>query len=337
MKKIKKFLKDKSGATAITFGLLLVPLLGATSLAISYNNASNQRSDLQNAADAAVLWGASTYKGNNLDDVKVRIQKSLHANIPDFDSSSVTYNVTVTEDVPARIKLAVARPLRTAFMQVLNQSSTTISATSTASGALTPEEASIQVTNVKGTYYKKISIIVVAADGKQQEMGSVEYTYVNGVGTANPKIGSAPMTFKLGTYNSFYFTMIVKKDGCPIGTAPKYILFKGDICSATNDPSAQLTPMPDNLTFNQEKAFKASAKAFLVRSDRANDAWRFVADGGQSTKEEEKAPILMNDLMNCKGLTQKHGWEDGGGGTPDFEYTLKTGCTYDYSKVRLTQ
>lgn len=348
MKKFRDFLKDTSGATALTFGLLLVPLLGVTGLAVDYTRASSDHAELQNAADAAVLWGASTYNGSNLPDVKARIQQSLRANLPGFDASGATYNVSVTNDVPARIKLSLARPMKTTFMQVLNQNSMDIGTTSTASGALTPKSATIKVTNVKGIYYKKISIIVVGADGAEKQVGSIEYKYINNIGTSNPAVGSTPLTFDLGTYKSFYFTMIVKKDGCPIGMkpsgrncmdAPKVKSNDPKTPGLVNDPRYQITPTPENLTFADDQSIKNDEKtnAFLVRSDRANDAWRFAEGGAQSTKPGEKEPIVMNKLMNCDGSVKKHGWEDGGGDTPDFEYTLTTGCAFDYSQIRLTQ
>ncbi|QND51631.1 hypothetical protein HB779_06760 [Phyllobacterium sp. 628] len=344
MKKFKDFLKDKSGATALTFGLLLVPLLGMTGLAVDYTRASSDRADLQNAADAAVLWGASTYDGTNLPMVKTRVLQSLRANLTNFDSSGATYDVQVTADVPARISVTLARPTNTLFMQVLNSKKVDIGVQSEASGALMPKTATIQVTNVKGIYYKKITIMVVGIDGAETQAGSIEYTYVNSTGTSTPPVGGKPLTIDLGSFSSFYFTMIVKKDGCPIGQKPEKPARGAETCvpapkiNSKDDPYYQITPTPDNLSFPDDQSIKNDPKtnAFLVRSDRANDAWRFVADGGQSTTAGAKEPILMNQLMNCKGLTQKHGWEDGGGGTPDFEYTLKTGCGLDYSKVRLT-
>ncbi|MGO4448510.1 pilus assembly protein TadG-related protein [Phyllobacterium sp. TAF24] len=349
MKKFRDFLKDTSGATALTFGLLLVPLLGVTGLAVDYTRASSDHAELQNAADAAVLWGASTYNGSNLPDVKARIQQSLRANLPGFDASGATYDVSVTDDVPARIKLSLARPMKTTFMQVLSQNSMDIGTTSTASGALTPKQATIKVTNVKGIYYKKISIIVVGADGAEKQVGSIEYKYINNTGTSNPAVGSTPLTFDLGTYKSFYFTMIVKKDGCAIGMkpsgrncvdAPKVKSNDPKNPGMVDDPKYQITPVPNNLNFDNENKFYGNdtTYAFLVKSNRARDAWRFVEGGGQSTvPKDSDTPVIMDKLMNCDGSVKKHGWEDGGGGTPDFEYTLTTGCAFDYSQIRLTQ
>ncbi|WP_204270737.1 pilus assembly protein TadG-related protein, partial [Escherichia coli] len=65
MSKFKQFLRDKRGATALTFGLLLVPLMGMTGLALDYTVASNERVNLQNAADTAALAGASIFTGGN--------------------------------------------------------------------------------------------------------------------------------------------------------------------------------------------------------------------------------------------------------------------------------
>ncbi len=62
MKKFTKFLKDRSGATAVTFGLLLVPLLGMTGLAVDYSLASNERSKLQTLSEfGRIGWGVNFY------------------------------------------------------------------------------------------------------------------------------------------------------------------------------------------------------------------------------------------------------------------------------------
>ncbi|WP_162707235.1 TadE/TadG family type IV pilus assembly protein [Phyllobacterium sophorae] len=341
MKRIRDFLRDRSGATAVTFTLLLVPLLGVTGLAVDYSRASNERVTLQNAADAAVLAGASIYDGKNLPAVKTRVLEMLNANLTNAGNSGATHNVTVTKDVPPRILLTLDRPMATTFMRVLNQNAMDIAVKSEASGALAPVEATFNITKVKGIYYKKISVIVVRENGAEEEVAAIEYTnpsQVDGSGISVPAVGSSSQTFKLGKFKTFYFTMIVKKGGCPIGQ-------KNDNnktpskrkCVASTSSSDQLTPIPAGLTFQQEYNLKNSANAFLVRSDNANDAWRLALDGAQTTKPHEAEPVLMNDLMNCDGVTKKHGWEDGGGSNPDFEYTLKTGCALDYSKIRLTQ
>ncbi len=63
MKRFRDFLKDRSGATALTFALMLVPIMGMTGLAVDYSVATNERATLQDAADAAALAGASVFTG----------------------------------------------------------------------------------------------------------------------------------------------------------------------------------------------------------------------------------------------------------------------------------
>jgi Flp pilus assembly protein TadG len=341
MKKFTKFLKDRSGATAVTFAVLLVPLMGMTGLAVDYSRASSDRSELQNAADAAVLAGASIYTGSNLPAVETRVLEMLRSNLNNFDSSGATYNVSVTGDVPARIRLSVSKPMETTFMRVLNQNQMDIDVGSEASGALTPVEATFTITHVKGIYYKKISVIVVRENGAQEEVAALEYTnvkQVDGKGVSVPAVDSKSQVFKLGKFKDFYFTMIVKKGGCPIGQKNNNNSDSSKRkCVSSDSSNDQLISIPAGLTFQQEYNLKDNANAFLVRSDNPNDAWRLALNGAQSTTAGEKPPVKMNDLMNCDGSTKRHGWEDGGGGTPDFEYTLKTGCALDYSNVRLTR
>jgi len=336
MKKITKFLKNRSGATAVTFAVLLVPLMGMTGLAVDYSRASNDRSKLQNAADAAVLAGASIYVGNNLPAVNTRVLEMLRSNLDNFDSSGATYNVLVTEDVPARIRLSVSKPMETTFMRVLNQNKMDIGVGSEASGALTPVEATFTITKVKGTYYKKISVIVVRENGAQEEVAALEYTNVkqsDGKGVSVPAVNSTSQVFKLGKFKDFYFTMKVKRDGCPIGKKNE----DKTRCVDSNNSNNQLVTIPAGLSFKDEAKLKDNANAFLVQSNNPNDAWRLALDGAQTTTAVEKPPVTMDDLMNCDGSVKRHGWEDGGGSNPDFEYTLKTGCALDYSNVRLTR
>ncbi len=336
MKLFRDFLKDRCGATAVTFGLMLVPILGVTGLAVDYSVATNQRGSLQDAADAAVLSGAAIYDGKNLPAVETRIHEMLRANLDNYDGSGATHDVVVTGDVPARIRLTVARPMETTFMRVLNQDKMDISVTSVASGALAPVEATFTVTKVKGIYYKKISVIVVRENGTEEEVAAIEYTnisQVDGKGVSVPAVGSSSQTFKLGKFKTFYFKMIVHKGGCPLLKKNE----NNKKCVDSTDIKDKLITVPAGLTFQQEYNLKNSANAFLVRSDNPNDAWRLALDGAQTTTAKETDPVLMDDLMNCDGTTKRHGWEDGGGSNPDFEYTLKTGCALDYAKIRLTQ
>ena len=52
---VSRFTQDRSGATALIFGLLAPVFIAATGAAIAYSQASNVHTAQQNALDAAVL------------------------------------------------------------------------------------------------------------------------------------------------------------------------------------------------------------------------------------------------------------------------------------------
>jgi Flp pilus assembly protein TadG len=54
---MNKFSKDERGTTALLFGLLALPILGATGMAMDYGRMSSDKSAIQSALDAAVLGG----------------------------------------------------------------------------------------------------------------------------------------------------------------------------------------------------------------------------------------------------------------------------------------
>jgi Flp pilus assembly protein TadG len=55
MYQFRNFARNQSGATAIVFGLALVPVVGAAGIAVDYSRAGEARQALQNAVDSAAL------------------------------------------------------------------------------------------------------------------------------------------------------------------------------------------------------------------------------------------------------------------------------------------
>ncbi len=190
-------------------------MVGMTGLAVDYTRASSDRSQLQNAADAAVLSGAEIYDGKDLKPVNARILESLRANVADYDARGIIKNVTAIESIPPQIVLTLSTSMGTTFMKVLNQDTINVAVKAVASSAISPTEATFNITKVKGICYKKISMIAVRKDGTEHEVASIEYTnpqQVDGQGTSKPEVNKA-QTFALGEVSELYFTMIVKKEG----------------------------------------------------------------------------------------------------------------------------
>jgi Flp pilus assembly protein TadG len=61
LSRLRRLLRDERGNVALLFGLMLVPLVFATGVAVDYGRAVMIRSMLQSSVDAAALAGASAY------------------------------------------------------------------------------------------------------------------------------------------------------------------------------------------------------------------------------------------------------------------------------------
>ena len=84
MKKIRNFLKDRSGATAITFGLLLIPIMGMTGLAVDYSLASNERSQIAERCRLPPPWPALRFSPARIRRRRKRVHEPIFkANLGD--------------------------------------------------------------------------------------------------------------------------------------------------------------------------------------------------------------------------------------------------------------
>ena len=65
-KLVQRIAGNKSGTTAITFGLVLIPAIFLVGAAIDYGRAYGDRSESQHIADAAALFGVSQFGDSTL-------------------------------------------------------------------------------------------------------------------------------------------------------------------------------------------------------------------------------------------------------------------------------
>lgn len=319
MKRFRNFLKDRRGATAVTFGLLLVPIMGVTGLAVDYGFATNERGRLQDAADSAALAGASVFTGANQLAAENRARAYLKANLGDrYDD--VTVNFTTANQ---RVSVGLGSQTKTMFMHLLNQDTMDIGVSAQALAPLKPSSAEINIGNMYGYWAKKISIIVVRpGQTAEQVVGTVTYeaqskTGGNGRGTGlttkNPSSGN----IVLGEYSKLYIKMEVKKDGCNYG---RY----------NSTPSSNSVFTCKDSTDSKYKKYDSTLKT----NDPATVNHLFV-DGVQ-LKLGSTPPL--EDLLNCDEKWHDHAWEDGGGfAQQDFFYQIKSACkSVDGENVRLT-
>jgi Flp pilus assembly protein TadG len=316
MKKFTKFLKDRSGATAVTFGLLLVPLLGMTGLAVDYSLASNERSKLQNAADSAALAGASIFIGTNSAQAEARARAYLKANLGEQAANAVTINFKADKQL---VTVSLNGQSGTTFMRVLNKNSVPIGVTATALAPLKPTTATIKVDAVYGYWFKRVTIVAVK-NGVETVVGTVVYQPTDHNGEGGRGIGTtvpAPdqmQTITLGDYTSVYLKMEVNTSGCDIGYKNK-------------DTSARMVVC--------EKDKNKTSYDSTLRTDDSQTVNHLFVDGKQLPLGSTPP---LTDIFSCDGGTHKHAWEDGGGWpNQDFFYTVTSACkAVNNEYVRLT-
>jgi Flp pilus assembly protein TadG len=93
---IKRFARDKKGNVAMIFGLCAVPIIIATSIAVDMSSASHMRSEIQAAADSAVLAAATRLAvGAEDSDKEALARETFFANL----SPDLAEKVVGTPDV----------------------------------------------------------------------------------------------------------------------------------------------------------------------------------------------------------------------------------------------
>jgi Flp pilus assembly protein TadG len=96
----RRFRDDVGGHVVLTFALLLIPIIGAVGAAVDYSRASNVRTHLQNALDAAVLAAAGeAAKSASAKGVPAFVKKYVESNFVDKGTPQITSKVDMKEGV----------------------------------------------------------------------------------------------------------------------------------------------------------------------------------------------------------------------------------------------
>lgn len=126
MKLLNLFRKDERGATAVIFGLSLLPVLGLAGAAVDYSRATNVRSALQKGVDGAALQLAQ--KARNVTDGELQLRgETLVAAIAGNKSDLKISNVSVQRDED-QIRVAADANVANAFMGLFGYGITPVSA-----------------------------------------------------------------------------------------------------------------------------------------------------------------------------------------------------------------
>ena len=129
MSVFKRFKTDQNGATAMMFGLAVMPLMLAAGGAVDYSRAAAVQTQLQRAVDAVAIGLVREPSTTSSADLNVRAQKifaSVYAS-PDYVRDG---SVTATRS-DAKIVVRTQASVRNAFMQLVGFDQTAVSAAST--------------------------------------------------------------------------------------------------------------------------------------------------------------------------------------------------------------
>lgn len=124
MQILRRFLADRSGVTAINFGLALTAAVGLGGAAVDYGRATTDRTSLQGQVDAAALAAAQEIGFGD----PVATAKAHFRALPG-NSSGLVVDATVEGD---RVTVTASRNTRTALLGVVGISHVAVGASSTA-------------------------------------------------------------------------------------------------------------------------------------------------------------------------------------------------------------
>ncbi len=128
---MKRFWKNRRGAVAPMFGLLIVPLIGIVGAAIDYSQASATRTAFQNALDSTALMLSKTAPNELAGDLQAQATSYFNA----MFSRPGVQNVSVTADYSStngsKIVVNGSAVLKTSFLAVLGIDQIDITASTT--------------------------------------------------------------------------------------------------------------------------------------------------------------------------------------------------------------
>ncbi len=118
---LKRYLKEKSGNFAMMLALMMVPIMISVGIAIDYSRLVNTKSQLQDAADAAVLHAAVVYRQNDNTKfglAKLEGEEAFNDNIELIDDVSVR-RVKIKKTDDNSLTISSKARLKPMFMTLL--------------------------------------------------------------------------------------------------------------------------------------------------------------------------------------------------------------------------
>lgn len=150
--------------------LLAVPLLFLVGAVLNVGLALDDRTKLQESADAAALAGAAIFNGTNADETRDTVVNFVRANV------SATTGEPVVDFTNGKVNVRLQRTMPATFMKIVGKPSLDIKVSASATSRRTVSSLKITPFDANGWWYKLVRILIVRPGSSEEiEVGRVEY------------------------------------------------------------------------------------------------------------------------------------------------------------------
>lgn len=326
---LKKFCQSEHGNIAVIAAMMTLPLMLAVGMAVDYSAATTGRAEMQNALDAGAFAALALPVTATVDECLTALQGAYTAN---GGLGTATINGDLLESsLGASLKVTASYDMPMAFMGIVGQKTTKLSATSSVSKPIKLTQASFKLDGVTGAWDKTVMLMGRSSPtGTYQPLMKMTYVAKN-IGGWGDTVLSVP--------NSSGAWIEKSKIACTSKSACTK--------SPSSDGVVEMANM-DDIYLQMDISAKVGKiywwfkdpVVYLKSNDPLTSDQMFV-EGKQTPKGTK---VNMIQAIGCNETWIKHRWEDGGGwegaisqweGT-DFRYQAKGACSSNGTAVRLT-
>ena len=134
---LRDFRSARAGNVAITFGLLVVPLIGAVGAAVDYSRANWVKTSMQTTVDSVALMISKEASTVPVGQLQTDAQNYFTAMFSKPDVQNINVNVTYTNTNGSNLVVSATATLPTTFVSLLGYNQFDLAASSTAKWGMT--------------------------------------------------------------------------------------------------------------------------------------------------------------------------------------------------------
>ena len=329
------FIRNQTGSFAIWFGLSILPLFLVIGAGVDLSRSLNQKAELQGAADAAALAGASAYVSAASSSTAVALATKYMDNFKATSGLPVTYTVTPTTSTSGstitlyKMKVTASAPISNTIM-ALTTSTNAIGATSSAQNPVYNITINLGSFNSSAADLNTISYYKVPPDNSAPAAASTTQIFSNDGASANSSV-----TISVTASEKIGFMLTNTTGGKPSTTCNR----RG-VCTTT---------YPNGYGSNQYYGAQGSTHNFYSHmmppskvaypSVTSNCSLQVLTTNASPSAGGCSSSLPANAAVNCvdaSGQTLYFNWNDMGGTSDDKDYNdavYNVGCSKVDSSV----